>query len=221
MQAKTLPLLSQIPTSTPTSETSPVGSTSTTQPPVSDATCTVEPSPLPSPNFTLHLPPSPTDAEPPKLSTVEVVSCPNDAASLPDSDEDEDKLCIVYPSTENASHHQKSFAKKRQKPSALPITAPSTQSLGDAKYPIIIDEDDTATKAVDLNFSDEGYSSSSSPYDTLCDFTSALPFASYEAENKTSQGLLDTFTDKGPEVVEETENDTVVEEDPNTQMVSW
>lgn len=152
------------------------------------------------------------------------MSCPNDDASLPDSDEDEDKLCIieqVCPLTESASH-QKSLAKRRQKPSALPITTPSTQSLGDAKYPIIIDEDDTATKTVDLNFSDEGYSSSSSPYDTLCDFTSALPFASYEAEgNKTSSGMLDTFTNKDQEVVEEAETETVVEEDPNTQMVSW
>lgn len=146
-----------------------------------------------------------------KLSTVEVVCCPSNA-SLPDCDcdEDENKLCIddslpdgdcdedenkpcideqaSLPMPEPPTSQQESSIKKKPKPTALPLAAFSPfvhQSLGDAKYPI--------TNAVsEACFPDEGYSSSSSPYDTAQEFSSQLPFANYDKftsvetrENKT------------------------------------
>ena len=113
-----------------------------------------------------------------------------------DDEDDDDKLCIVEqacPSTPEPPTPlcEEAHLKRRNKPAALclpllPLSAASPrQSLGDAKYPIDLDAVEDST-AVETCFADEGYSSSSSPYDITEDYSSLLPFANYDGAKTTT-----------------------------------
>jgi hypothetical protein len=134
-----------------------------------------------------------------KITTVAVVSCPTNDLLFSESECDEDddnKLCIVEqacpPSPEPpTTHHEEAHLKRRNKPAALcltPFTVSPRQSLGDAKYPIVLDPDAVGhSEAADTCFADEGYSSSSSPYDITEDYSSQLPFANYDGANTVTE----------------------------------
>ena len=138
------------------------------------------------------------DTETQKLATIKVVSCSSQSSLLPsgDGDEDDDQLCIIEqapPLTpEPQAPSQEQIIKTRPKPHELHLVpfvqSPQPQSLGNAKYPIILDTEtgSSNSQVVDTPLSDEGYSSSSSPYDTALDFTSQLPFANYEKSDATT-----------------------------------
>ena len=137
-----------------------------------------------------------------RVTTVNVVSCPeSDPLADSDCDEDDDKLCIIeqacspHPLTQNTPEQVAApssplpSTRKKSKPANLPIlTCKSSsvqQSLGDPKYPIIIESEESDYRAGDQCSPDDGYSSGSSPYDATRDFTSQLPFADYDDVERT------------------------------------
>ena len=207
---------------------------------LSDSPLSIFPDNLPIPPLTLG---ESVAQEPEKTAEarVRVVSCTSDNTLLPDSsdcEEDDDKLCIIEqafspapePPLPDLAPDQGSIStgNSRPKPTKLHLVpfeeASLPQSLGDSKYPIIVDMDTvqggSERATIDTSLLDEGYSSSSSPYDTAPqDFTSQLPFADYDRattgsnvdpgkpseEGISGEMLADVYTDKKVE--------------PNQQMV--
>ena len=163
------------------------------------------------------------------LKMLQVVTWPSETnPPFPDEDcdEEENKLCIIEQSNspltpQPPSHSQDNLTKQRPKPKPpalfhVPyVHSPRPKSLGDVKYPIIIDADSTKKsygETLDVHSPDEGYSSSScssSPFDTVQDFTSQLPFANYDKKTVAINGGVESVeppekgsTDKSPDSVE-------------------
>lgn len=140
----------------------------------------------------------PTEPSPPKkVLEVKVVQC-SDAVMEEGGEEEEeeeegDRLCIVEhacprspdpekvielepPPAEPHTHAEPILHKKKTKPPNLQL-CPSKPTPEIELHPITEEE---LERVIGQPSPDEGYSSSPSPYDFTKDFTSQLPFATFE-----------------------------------------